>query len=198
MLTSFKNNLSKVTDLTILFASIFTFLAFITPKELSLDPIETSREILSSQQTELRSINESLENNQIDIATAQTTIEEINSRIITLDSELDFVIIQDLNSQLSSVAQGLIEEQSQNKLILEEIKTIESSIARESLEIRNLENELNNSKSISWIQPVRQNVEAFAYAAGMDGLLVGFSALIFCLVCKRRKEWFKKMFRLYS
>ena len=35
-----------------------------------------------------------------------------------------------------------------------------------------------------WIRPVRNNVESFANAAGMDGILAGFAALIFCLVCK--------------
>ncbi|HJL80721.1 MAG TPA: hypothetical protein QGF88_06145, partial [Gammaproteobacteria bacterium] len=67
----------------------------------------------------------------------------------------------------------------------------------ERQKINNLENQLNSSKSISWIQPVRKNVEALANAAGMDGILAGFASLIFCLVCKRRKEWFKRIFRIF-
>ena len=47
MLNSFKDSLIKVTDLTILFASIFTFLAFITPKEIATGPLERSKEVVS-------------------------------------------------------------------------------------------------------------------------------------------------------
>ena len=60
MLNSFKENLTKITDLTILFASIFTFLAFVTPKEISVGPIEGSRERISISQSELRDARNAL------------------------------------------------------------------------------------------------------------------------------------------
>ena len=64
MLNSFKDSLQKVTDLTILFASIFTFLAFITPKEIATGPLERSKEVVSFNQLELKDIVEAYSDNQ--------------------------------------------------------------------------------------------------------------------------------------
>ena len=58
MLNSFKDSLHKVTDLTILFASIFTFLAFITPKEIATGPLERSKEEVSYNQLQLKELVE--------------------------------------------------------------------------------------------------------------------------------------------
>ena len=44
MFKPFLKQLTKVTDLTILFASIFVFLAFITPEELSQVPLNNARD----------------------------------------------------------------------------------------------------------------------------------------------------------
>lgn len=197
MLNSFKDILTKVTDLTILFASIFTFLAFITPKEISIDPLERSRERASISQSELRDARNALSENEVMASTIQASISEFNQRLSGLDPTLDSAELQALLSQIDSAAINLEKEESERKSFVERIEALEASINSERQKINNLENQLNSSKSISWIQPVRKNVEALANAAGMDGILAGFASLIFCLVCKRRKEWFKRIFRIF-
>ncbi len=197
MLNSFKDILTKVTDLTILFASIFTFLAFITPKEISIDPLERSRERASISQSELRDARNALSENEVMASTIQASISEFNQRLSGLDPTLDSAELQALLSQIDSAAINLEKEESEKKSFVERIEALEASIDSERQKINNLENQLNSSKSISWIQPVRKNVEALANAAGMDGILAGFASLIFCLVCKRRKEWFKRIFRIF-
>jgi hypothetical protein len=49
------------------------------------------------------------------------------------------------------------------------------------------------SKSVWWLQPIRQNTMVLINAAGIDGFIAVFAALIFCLVYKRRKSWLQKI-----
>lgn len=197
MLDSFKNSLTKVTDLTILFASIFTFLAFITPKEISIEPLERANENISYSQSELRSTIQALSENQEKIDSIQRAINQLNSRLSGLDPELDSVQVEDLVKEIDSATLNLAREQSVTNDFKQDIASLEASIDAERAKIRSFEDRLQSSKSISWVQPVRNNVEALANAAGMDGILAGFAALIFCLVCKRRKDWFKRIFRIF-
>ena len=195
MLNSFKDSLTKVTDLVILFASIFTFLAFITPKEVSIEPLNKSREAITLNQSELRSAIEAVSQSRTNIESINNLVNQLNGRLAGLDTELDSAIIQDLQSQIASAAISLQREQSVSNNLQESISALEASIDSELENISNLENQ--TTKSISWIQPVRKNVEALANAAGMDGILAGFAALIFCLVCKRRQDWFRRIFSIF-
>ena len=195
MLNSFKDGLIKITDLTILFASIFTFLAFITPKEISIEPLNKSREFIAINQSELSNTIDVMSKNQNSIESINNSINQLNSRLASLDTELDLAAIQDLERQIASAETSLQREQSENNDLQKIISALETSIDSELKNIRNLESQ--STKSISWIQPVRTNVEAFANAAGMDGILAGFSALIFCLVCKRRQDWFRRIFSIF-
>ncbi len=197
MLDSFKNSLTKVTDLTILFASIFTFLAFITPKEISIEPLERANENISYSQSELRSTIQALSENQEKIDSIQRAINQLNSRLSGLDPELDSAQLEELAKEIDSATLNLVREQSATNDFEQDIASLEVSIDAERAKIKSFEERLQSSKSISWVQPVRNNVEALANAAGMDGILAGFAALIFCLVCKRRKDWFKKIFRIF-
>ena len=195
MLNSFKDSLTKVTDLVILFASIFTFLAFITPKEAPIEPLNKSREAITLNQSELRSAIEAVSQSRTNIESINNLVNQLNGRLAGLDTELDSAIIQDLQSQIASAAISLQREQSASNNLQESISALEASIDSELKNITNLENQ--TTKSISWIQPVRKNVEALANAAGMDGILAGFAALIFCLVCKRRQDWFRRIFSIF-
>ena len=195
MLNSFKDSLTKVTDLVILFASIFTFLAFITPKEAPIEPLNKSREAITLNQSELRSAIEAVSQSRANIESINNLVNQLNGRLAGLDTELDSAIIQDLQSQIASAAVSLQREQSVSNNLQESISALEASIDSELENISNLENQ--TTKSISWIQPVRKNVEALANAAGMDGILAGFAALIFCLVCKRRQDWFRRIFSIF-
>ena len=195
MLNSFKDSLIKVTDLAILFASIFTFLAFITPKEGPIEPLIESREAITLNQSELRNAIEAVSESRTNIESINNSINQFNNRLAGLDTELDSAVIQDLQRQIASAAIILQREQSENNNLQESISALEASIDSELENISNLENQ--TTKSISWIQPVRKNVEALANAAGMDGILAGFAALIFCLVCKRRQDWFRRIFSIF-
>ena len=195
MLNSFKDSLTKVTDLVILFASIFTFLAFITPKEAPIEPLNKSREAITLNQSELMSAIEGVSQSRTNIESINNLVNQLNDRLAGLDTELDSAIIQDLQSQIASAAISLQREQSVCNNLQESISALEASIDSELENISNLENQ--TTKSISWIQPVRKNVEALANAAGMDGILAGFAALIFCLVCKRRQDWFRRIFSIF-
>ena len=197
MLDSFKNSLTKITDLTILFASIFTFLAFITPKEISIEPLERANENISFSQSELRSTIEALSENQEKIDSIQRSINQLNSRLSGLDPELDSAQLEELAKEIDSATLNLVREQSATNDFEQDIASLEASIDAERAKIKSFEDRLQSSKSISWVQPVRNNVEALANAAGMDGILAGFAALIFCLVFKRRKDWFKQIFRIF-
>ena len=195
MLNSFKDSLTKVTDLVILFASIFTFLAFITPKEALIEPLNKSRDAITLNQSELRTAIEAVSQSRTNIESINNLVNQLNDRLAGLDTELDSAIIQDLQSQIASAAISLQREQSVSNNLQESISALEASIDSELENISNLENQ--TTKSISWIQPVRKNVEALANAAGMDGILAGFAALIFCLVCKRRQDWFRRIFSIF-
>ena len=195
MLNSFKDSLIKVTDLAILFASIFTFLAFITPKEVSIESLQNSREAIALNESELRNAIEAVSESQNSIEAINNTIAQLNITLSGLDVELDSAAIQDLERQIVTAAMSLEREQSENDDLEENISALEASIDSELENISNLESQ--TTKSISWIQPVRKNVEAFSNAAGMDGILAGFASLIFCLVCKRRQDWFRRMFSIF-
>ena len=197
MLNSFKDNLTKVTDLTILFASIFTFLAFITPKEISVDSIEGSRERISINESELSDARNAFSESLGITASFEAAVNELNAAVSILDPVLDSEQINGVLSQIESTVVDLEKEEAKSKGFSERIDSLETAIASERQQISNLEDRLNNSKSILWVQPIRTNVETLANAAGMDGILAGFSALIFCLVCKRRKGWFKKIFSIF-
>lgn len=197
MLNSFKDNLTKITDLMILFASIFTFLAFVTPKEISVGPIEGSRERISISQSELRDARNALTESLAMTDAIQATVNQLNAAVPGLDPILDSEELQSMYSQIESAVDGLKKEEAESKGLSERIASLEMTVTSERQKISNLEDRRKSSKSIPWVQPIRRNVESLATAAGMDGILAGFSALIFCLVCKRRKQWFKNIFRIF-
>ena len=197
MLNSFKDSLHKVTDLTILFASIFTFLAFITPKEIATGPLERSKEVVTYNQSQLKDLVEESSQNQNTMDSIQKSINQFNARIPGLDPELDIDELEELAREIDLATTNLERSNLRSNELQQTISELEASINAELIKIDNFESQLNDNKSIAWIQPVRNNVESLANAAGMDGILAGFAALIFCLVCKRRKDWFKKIFRIF-
>ena len=197
MLNSFKDSLIKVTDLTILFASIFTFLAFITPKEIATGPLERSKEVVTYNQSQLKDLVEESSQNQNTMDSIRRSINQLNARIPALDPELDIEELEELAREIDLATTNLERSNLRSNELQQTISELEASINAELIKIDNFESQLNDNKSIAWIQPVRNNVESFANAAGMDGILAGFAALIFCLVCKRRKDWFKQIFRIF-
>ena len=272
MFEPFQKQLTKVTDLTILFATIFVFLAYITPEGISESTInsvrsnsqtiasslaiaETQSANANAKTQRLNLISNDLRSSIIELemevdkiiqetgATDQTRIDQLNAEINQLNTELTNNIIQEidatdqtridqlnaeinqlnieltnneseiratqtridqlnaeinqLNTELTnneseiSAAQTALETANQN------VQLLRANLSSAQQEVAELEAALESSRAISWIQPVRQNTDKLIDAAGFDGFIAGFAALIFCLVCKRRQTWFKQMFGIY-
>ena len=251
MFKPFLKQLTKVTDLTILFATIFVFLAYITPEGISESTInsvrsnsqtiasslaiaETQSANANAKTQRLNLISNDLRSSIIELemevdkiiqeinATDQTRVDQLNAEINRLNTELTNNIIQEidatdqeidgtdqtridqlnaeinqLNTELTnneseiSTAQTALETANQN------VQLLRANLSSAQQEVAELEAALESSRAISWIQPVRQNTDKLIDAAGFDGFIAGFAALIFCLVCKRRQTWFKQMFGIY-
>ena len=214
MFKPFLKQLTKVTDLTILFATIFVFLAYITPEGISESTInsvrsnsqtiasslaiaETQSANANAKTQRLNLISNDLRSSIIELemevnniiqeidATDQTRIDQLNAEINQLNTELTN------NESEISAAQTALETANQN------VQLLRANLSSAQQEVAELEAALESSRAISWIQPVRQNTDKLIDAAGFDGFIAGFAALIFCLVCKRRQTWFKQMFGIY-
>ena len=256
MFKPFLKQLTKVTDLTILFATIFVFLAFITPEELSQVPLNNARDdydrtasslalaeskVISSriELEESISINNEIRNsiaaaeneinsidtdfveseinsidtdivesviNDIDTNTdpdltnqTDTELDQLNTELDQLNTELD-----QLNTELDQLNTELVANESQSKLFREtaeeaskNVVLLQNQLNMIVKTIADIETAALSSRAIPWIQPVRKNTNELVHAAGFDGFIAGFAALIFCLVCKRRGTWFKQMFGIY-
>ena len=214
MFKPFLKQLTKVTDLTILFATIFVFLAYITPEGISESTInsvrsnsqtiasslaiaETQSANANAKTQRLNLISNDLRSSIIELemevdkkiqeinATDQTRVDQLNAEINQLNTELTN------NESEISAAQTALETANQN------VQLLRANLSSAQQEVAELEAALESSRAISWIQPVRQNTDKLIDAAGFDGFIAGFAALIFCLVCKRRQTWFKQMFGIY-
>jgi chromosome segregation ATPase len=244
MFKPFLKQLTKVTDLTILFATIFVFLAFITPEELSQVPLNNARDdydrtasslalaeskVISSRieleesisiNNEIRNsiaaaenvinsidtdfvesvINDSDTGADLDLTNqANTELDQANTELDQANTELD-----QANTELDKLNTELVANESQLKLFREasevaskNVVLLQSQLNMIVKTIADIETAALSSRSISWLQPVRKNTSELTDAAGMDGLIAGFAALIFCLVCRRREIWFKQMFGIY-
>ena len=247
MFKPFLKQLTKVTDLTILFASIFVFLAFITPEELSQVPLNNARDnydktasslalaeskVISSRieleesisiSNELRNSIAAAENeiNSIDTDFVESVINDIDTNTdpdltnqtdtdpdLTnqADTELDQLNteLDQLNTELDQLNTELVANESQSKLFREtaeeaskNVVLLQNQLNMIVKTIADIETAALSSRAISWLQPVRKNTNELVHAAGFDGFIAGFAALIFCLVCKRRGTWFKQMFGIY-
>ena len=237
MFKPFLKQLTKVTDLTILFASIFVFLAFITPEELSQVPLNNARDnynktasslalaeskVISSRieleesisiSNELRNSIAAAENeiNSIDTDFVESVINDIDTNTdpdLTnqTDTELDQLNteLDQLNTELDQLNTELVANESQSKLFREtaeeaskNVVLLQNQLNMIVKTIADIETAALSSRAISWLQPVRKNTNELVHAAGFDGFIAGFAALIFCLVCRRRGTWFKQMFGIY-
>ena len=230
MFKPFLKQLTKVTDLTILFATIFVFLAFITPEELSQVPLNNARDdydrtasslalaeskVISSriELEESISINNEIRNS---IAAAENVINSIDTDFVEsvindsdTGADLDLTNqanteLDQANTELDKLNTELVANESQLKLFREaseeaskNVVLLQSQLNMIVKTIADIETAALSSRSISWLQPVRKNTSELTDAAGMDGLIAVFAALIFCLVCRRRGTWFKQMFGIY-
>ena len=211
MVKNFIIGLTKVTDFFIIIATVFVFLAFITPAEKSMQPlIDKNQSELSSilnDRSQLISIMESLRQQEASLKNELNTI--LNEPIVSIDVDEPIVSIEGdepiVGIELENIEQVPPKDTS---LIEAAINQAERQINSSTIDLQQLENKISateqtlkdlileskSSKSVGWLQPIRKNTMILIDAGGIDGLIAGFTALIFCLVFKRRRNWFSNVF----
>ena len=201
--------LTKITDLTILFATIFVFLAYITPEGASQDSLRGARinsesiaASLSTAENQTAASNTRLQESNSISNDLRNSIVQLEAESSSLDSAIDQARINQLNSEIDELNTSL----ANNSSVMKEAQLdLDSSLRNEeslraslrSSQARLADLETESSRAISWVQPVRNNTDRLIEAAGIDGFIAGFAALIFCLIIKRRRDWFRRMFGLY-
>lgn len=184
--------LTKITDLAILFASIFVFLAYITPES-------TSDASLNQEIANENRISASISTIETAITNSNARVEELINNTNDLRGSISSTTEQSIVDQLNSEVTGnqLQIDQAQRELQAQErnLALLQSDLRSSQQRLKDIEAE--DERAISWIQPVRQNTDRLIDAAGFDGFIAGFAALIFCLIIKRRRDWFRRMFGLY-
>jgi|TARA_B110000263_G_scaffold212340_1_gene195750 Tfp pilus assembly protein PilO len=208
---NFITELTKVTDFFIIVATVFVFLAFITPAEKSMQPLidqnESELSSILNDRSQLISILESyrqqeasLKNELNTILNAPLEIIEVDEPIVSIEGDEPIVGIELENiDQAPPIDTSLIEadisqtERQINSSIID-LQQLENKISATEQTIKDLKLESKSSKSVGWLQPIRKNTMILINAGGVDGLIAGFASLIFCLVFKRRRGWFSNVF----
>ena len=211
MVKNFITELTKVTDFFIIVATVFVFLAFITPAEKSMQPLidqnESELSSILNDRSQLISILESyrqqeasLKNELNTILNAPLEIIEVDEPIVSIEGDEPIVGIELENiDQVLPIDTSLIEaditqtERQINSSIID-LQQLENKISATEQTIKDLKLESKSSKSVGWLQPIRKNTMILINAGGVDGLIAGFASLIFCLVFKRRRGWFSNVF----
>jgi len=208
---NFITELTKVTDFFIIVATVFVFLAFITPAEKSMQPLidqnESELSSILNDRSQLILILESyrqqeasLKNELNTILNAPLEIIEVDEPIVSIEGDEPIVGIELENiDQVLPIDTSLIEaditqtERQINSSIID-LQQLENKISATEQTIKDLKLESKSSKSVGWLQPIRKNTMILINAGGVDGLIAGFASLIFCLVFKRRRGWFSNVF----
>ena len=220
MVKNFLTQLTKVTDFFIIIATVFVFLAFLTPAEKSIQPlIDKNENELSSilnNRSQLITILESIRQREASLKIELNTLleeaivsieaeaeaeAEAEEAIISIEAEAEeaIVSIEVENIEIAPIDTSLIEAEinrvvSQINSSIIDLQALDNKISASEQTLKDLKLELNSSKSIGWLQPIRKNTMFLINAGGIDGLIAGFASLIFCLVFKRRRVWFSNVF----
>ena len=220
MVKNFLTQLTKVTDFFIIIATVFVFLAFLTPAEKSIQPlIDKNENELSSilnNRSQLITILESIRQQEASLKIELNTLleeaivsieaeaeaeAEAEEAIISIEGEAEeaIVSIEVENIEIAPIDTSLIEAEinrvvSQINSSIIDLQALDNKISASEQTLKDLKLELMSSKSIGWLQPIRKNTMILINAGGIDGLIAGFASLIFCLVFKRRRVWFSNVF----
>ena len=125
---------------------------------------------------------------------------DVDEPIVSIEGDEPIVGIELENiDQAPPIDTSLIEadisqtERQINSSIID-LQQLENKISATEQTLKDLILESKSSKSVGWLQPIRKNTMILIDAGGIDGLIAGFTALIFCLVFKRRRNWFSNVF----
>ena len=194
MFKNFLTQLTKVTDFFIIIATVFVVLAFLTPAEVSIQPsiniAELSLKKAINDRSQINSKLDSLREEEVLLNKEfMTLINQPTMAIDTVTGETTEIIID-----TSTVEAQITQIKQQIDTSVMKLQTLNNDVIKSEQEIEALELKAQSSKSISWLQPIRKNTMILINAGGVDGLIAGFASLIFCLVYKRRRGWFRNVF----
>ena len=199
MLRNFLTQLTRVTDTMIIIASALVVLAFLTaPEDLSLEnsakaavaAVTSARTSSDNAEAMAKKASEATEAARNALAAALEQETNLTSADIASSDELSSA------SEATEAARNTFETAEQSLRGATEKAAIASASvtaaeSRAATEVAAAESAA--SKSVWWLQPIRQNTMVLINAAGIDGFIAVFAALIFCLVYKRRKSWLQKI-----
>ena len=199
MFRSFLTQLTRVTDTMIIIASALVVLAFLTaPEDLSLEQnAKTSVAAVTSARASLDNAEATVKKASAASAAARNAL----ATALELETSLASADIASADELLSASAATAAArstlattEQALNDAIEKTTTASANIIAAESkTAAETAEAESAALRSVWWLQPIRQNTMTLVNAAGIDGFIAVFAALIFCLAYKRRKSWLQKI-----
>ena len=199
MLRNFLTQLTRVTDTMIIIASALVVLAFLTaPEDPSLEnSAKAAVAATTSARTSLDNAEAMAKKASDEAIAARNALAAALERETNLTST-DIASTDALSSasEATEAARNALETAEKSLMDATEKAAIASASvtaaeSRAATEIAAAESAA--SKSVWWLQPIRQNTMVLINAAGIDGFIAVFAALIFCLVYKRRKSWLQKI-----
>ena len=199
MLRNFLTQLTRVTDTMVIIASALVVLAFLTaPEDLSFEQnVKTAVAAVTSARASLDNAEATVKKASAASAAARNAL----ATALELETSLASADIASADELLSASAATAAArstlattEQALNDAIEKTTTASANIIAAESkTAAETAEAESAALRSVWWLQPIRQNTMTLVNAAGIDGFIAVFAALIFCLVYKRRKSWLQKI-----
>ena len=199
MFRNFLTQLTRVTDTMVIIASALVVLAFLTaPEDLSFEQnVKTAVAAVTSARASLDNAEATVKKASAATAAARNTL-AIALELETSLASADIASADELLSASAATAAArstlATTEQALNDAIEKTTTASANIIAAESkTAAETAEAESAALRSVWWLQPIRQNTMTLVNAAGIDGFIAVFAALIFCLVYKRRKSWLQKI-----
>ena len=185
MFRSFLTQLTRVTDTMIIIASALVVLAFLTaPEDLSLEQnAKTSVAAVTSARASLDNAEATVKKASAATAAARNTL-AIALELETSLASTDIASADELSSASAATAAArstlATTEQALNDAIEKTTTASANIIAAESkTAAETAEAESAALRSVWWLQPIRQNTMTLVNAAGIDGFIAVFAALIF-------------------
>ena len=199
MFRNFLTQLTRVTDTMVIIASALVVLAFLTaPEDLSFEQnVKTAVAAVTSARASLDNAEATVKKASAASAAARNAL----ATALELETSLastDIASADELSSASAATAAArstlATTEQALNDAIEKTTTASANIIAAESkTAAETAEAESAALRSVWWLQPIRQNTMTLVNAAGIDGFIAVFAALIFCLAYKRRKSWLQKI-----
>ena len=199
MLRNFLTQLTRVTDTMIIIASALVVLAFLTaPEDLSLEQnAKTSVAAVTSARASLDNAEATVKKASAASAAARNAL----ATALELETSLastDIASADELSSASAATAAARSTLATTEQALKDAIETTTTASANITAAESTAAAEIAVAesaalRSVWWLQPIRQNTMTLVNAAGIDGFIAVFAALIFCLAYKRRKSWLQKI-----